>query len=229
VWRDQRQVIEGIGTGFGPAFGGVTCPWETVYERHRLSSAGGTWERLLEQGQSAADAAGEIDWDISVDFAIVRAHQHAAGACTDLPQRGIQPAEHQGETAWESLHARLAEVGTWAAHVAVCQQAPPERRCLLSLFAHQVSERTTSPNRPSDQQLRTSKSGDATLRHDQPECRNPHHTQTNDTGQPSSPLITHEVVGASAGHRLRDVRGRLSQREWVQARRIRQRSDDYGR
>ncbi|MFJ6016855.1 hypothetical protein [Streptomyces sp. NPDC092952] len=35
---------------------------------------------------------------------------------------------------------------------------------------------------------------DATLRHDQPACFNPHHTQTSDTGQPSSLAITHEVV-----------------------------------
>ncbi|MDQ1013066.1 pimeloyl-ACP methyl ester carboxylesterase [Streptomyces sp. V4I23] len=36
----------------------------------------GTWERLLQQVQTAADAAGEIDWDISVDSTIMRAHQH---------------------------------------------------------------------------------------------------------------------------------------------------------
>lgn len=42
-------------------------PWKTVYERHRLWSGDGTWERLLQQVQDAADAAGEIDWDISVD------------------------------------------------------------------------------------------------------------------------------------------------------------------
>lgn len=60
-------------------------PWKTVSERHRLWSADGTWERLLQQVQGAADAAGEIDWDVSVDSAIVRAHQHAAGARTDPP------------------------------------------------------------------------------------------------------------------------------------------------
>ncbi|MFJ4013424.1 IS5 family transposase [Streptomyces sp. NPDC090026] len=84
-WRDHRQVIDGIlhrvRTGvqwrdLPERFG----PWKTVYERHRLWSADGTWERLLQQVQDAADAAGEIDWDISVDSTIVRAHQHAAGA-----------------------------------------------------------------------------------------------------------------------------------------------------
>ncbi|MGY3338108.1 transposase [Streptomyces filamentosus] len=36
-------------------------PWKTVCERHRPWSAGGTWERLLQQVQAAADAAGGID------------------------------------------------------------------------------------------------------------------------------------------------------------------------
>ncbi|NIY69517.1 transposase [Streptomyces malaysiensis] len=89
-------------------------PWKTVYERHRLWSADGTWERLLQQVQAAADAAGEIDWDISVDSTIVRAHQHAAGARTEPPSapasKGAETVEHQGETPWQSLLARLVEV-----------------------------------------------------------------------------------------------------------------------
>ncbi|MFG3199905.1 IS5 family transposase [Streptomyces sp. NPDC048208] len=89
-WRDHRQVIDGIlyrvRTGvqwrdLPERFG----PWKTVHQRHRLWSADGTWERLLQQVQAAADAAGEIDWDISVDSTIIRAHQHAAGARTDSP------------------------------------------------------------------------------------------------------------------------------------------------
>ncbi|MEE4420516.1 IS5 family transposase [Streptomyces sp. DSM 41528] len=84
-WRDHRQVIDGIlyrvRTGvhwrdLPERFG----PWKTLYERHRLWSADSTWERLLQQVQAAADAAGDIDWDISVESTIVRAHQHAAGA-----------------------------------------------------------------------------------------------------------------------------------------------------
>ncbi|MFD3997387.1 IS5 family transposase [Streptomyces sp. NPDC058583] len=84
-WRDHRQVIDGIlhrvRTGvqwrdLPERFG----PWKTVYERHRLWSGDGTWQRLLQHVQAEADAAGEIDWDISVDSTVVRAHQHAAGA-----------------------------------------------------------------------------------------------------------------------------------------------------
>ncbi len=130
-WRDHRQVIDGIlhrvRTGvqwrdLPERFG----PWKTVYERHRLWSADGTWERLLQQVQAEADAAGEIDWDISVDSTIVRAHQHAAGARTEPPptpaSKGDAPAEHQGETPWQSLLARLVEVvqevRAWAARAA---------------------------------------------------------------------------------------------------------------
>ncbi|MFI1072802.1 IS5 family transposase [Streptomyces puniciscabiei] len=89
-WRDHRQVIDGIlhrvRTGvqwrdLPERFG----PWKTAYERHRLWSADGTWERLLKQVQAAADAAGEIDWDIAVDSTVVRAHQHPAGARTEPP------------------------------------------------------------------------------------------------------------------------------------------------
>lgn len=86
------------------------------------------WERLrpFQQVQAAADAAGEIDWDISVDSTIVRAHQHAAGARTDPPptpaSKGAELAEHQDETPWQSLVARLVEVvlevRAWAARAA---------------------------------------------------------------------------------------------------------------
>ncbi|ALO13500.1 Transposase [Streptomyces venezuelae] len=103
-WRDHRQVIDGIlhrvRTGvqwrdLPERFG----PWKTVYERHRLWSADGTWKRLLQQVQASADAAGEIDWDISVDSTIVRAHQHAAGARADARPKGGRRARTSGRSA----------------------------------------------------------------------------------------------------------------------------------
>lgn len=104
-WRDHRQVIDGIvhrvRTGvqwreLPERYG----PWKTVYERHRLWSADGTWQRLLQQLQAAAGAVGEIDWDIAVDSTIVRAYQHAAGARTDPPtpvSKGGDATERQAE------------------------------------------------------------------------------------------------------------------------------------
>ncbi|MCX4625332.1 transposase [Streptomyces sp. NBC_01443] len=48
----------------------------------RSAGAGG-------QVQATVDLAGEIDWDISVDSTIVRAHQHAAG-CPHRPTAGLR-------------------------------------------------------------------------------------------------------------------------------------------
>ncbi|WP_436846542.1 IS5 family transposase [Streptomyces niveus] len=98
-WRDHRRVVNGIlhrvRTGvqwrdLPDRYG----PWKTVYERHRRCSADGTWERLLQQVQAQADAAGGIDWDLSVDSTSIRAHQHAAGA-----RKAPTPAASKGAAA----------------------------------------------------------------------------------------------------------------------------------
>ncbi|MFG3120691.1 hypothetical protein ACGFYT_27745 [Streptomyces sp. NPDC048208] len=38
----------------------------------------GTWERVLTALMGQADADEDLNWAVSVDFTIVRAHQHAA-------------------------------------------------------------------------------------------------------------------------------------------------------
>lgn len=106
-------------------------PWKRVCERHRLWSADGTWERLLQQAQAAADAAGDIDWDVAVDSTVVRAHQHAAGARTDSPPRGggDRSGEHQDGMPWQSLVVRpvevVQEVRAWAASCATASVTLP--------------------------------------------------------------------------------------------------------
>lgn len=52
---------------------------------------------------------GAIDWRISVDSTIVRAHQHAAGASLCFKGGAGARAEHQDETPWQSLYGRLVE------------------------------------------------------------------------------------------------------------------------
>ncbi|GAA3487873.1 hypothetical protein GCM10018987_19540 [Streptomyces cremeus] len=61
---------------------------------------------MLQQVQAAADASGEIDWDVSVDSIIVRAHRPAAGPRV----KGGRSPEHQTGTPWQSLVVRLMEV-----------------------------------------------------------------------------------------------------------------------
>lgn len=86
-FRDHRQVVDGIiyryRTGVGwrdvPAEFG---PWQTVWKRHRRLAGDGTWDQVLAALLADADAAGLIDWEVSVDSTINRAHQHA----TNLPR-----------------------------------------------------------------------------------------------------------------------------------------------
>ena len=84
-WSDHRRVIEGIVWRYrtGSPWRDVPeCfgPWQTVGKRHDRWAADGTWNRLLTEVGADADAAGELDWVVSVDSSINRAHQHAAGA-----------------------------------------------------------------------------------------------------------------------------------------------------
>lgn len=84
-WRDHRQVINAIlwklRTGapwrdLPERYG----PWKTAHERLRKWAADGTWDKILQAAIVKDDAVGELEWVVSVDSTIVRAHQHAAGA-----------------------------------------------------------------------------------------------------------------------------------------------------
>ncbi|WP_423247571.1 IS5 family transposase [Streptomyces achmelvichensis] len=83
--RDRRQVFDGIWwrarTGspwrdLPERYG----PWETAYTVFRRWQIDGTWAKILEKLQVKADEAGIIEWEVSVDSTVCRAHQHAAGA-----------------------------------------------------------------------------------------------------------------------------------------------------
>ncbi len=52
-------------------------PWQTLWKRHRRFSADGTWDKIHAALLAEADAAGDIDWAVSIDSTINRAHQHA--------------------------------------------------------------------------------------------------------------------------------------------------------
>ena len=91
---DDRKVVEGIiyryRTGIPwrdlprEQFG----PWQTVWKRHARYAADGTWDRVLAEILAQADAVGKIDWVVSVDATIARAHQHATNT--------TRPEQHTG-------------------------------------------------------------------------------------------------------------------------------------
>lgn len=84
-WRDHRTVVNGIlwklRTGapwrdLPERYG----PWQTCYDRFSRWCRDGTWDRLLADAQTKSDAVREVEWLVSVDSTVARAHQQAAGA-----------------------------------------------------------------------------------------------------------------------------------------------------
>lgn len=61
AWRDLPEV-------FGP--------WQTVWTWHRRMATDRTWDKILAKLTAQADAAGLVDWSLSVDSTIAGAHQH---------------------------------------------------------------------------------------------------------------------------------------------------------
>ncbi len=53
AWRDLPEV-------FGP--------WQTVWTWHHRLATEGTWDKVLAKLTAAADAAGIVDWSLSVDY-----------------------------------------------------------------------------------------------------------------------------------------------------------------
>ena len=82
-FRQNRRVVEGIiyryrtGMAWRDLPAGVFGPWQTVWKRHRRYAGDGTWDKVLAELLAQADAAGKLDWTVSVDATINRAHQHA--------------------------------------------------------------------------------------------------------------------------------------------------------
>jgi transposase len=83
-WRDHRQVLNEIlwKLRTGAPWRDVPeryGPWKTRHERLRRWSADGTWERIFARVRVRDDGI-PVEWTISVESTVVRAHQHAAGA-----------------------------------------------------------------------------------------------------------------------------------------------------
>ncbi|MFB8243307.1 IS5 family transposase [Kitasatospora purpeofusca] len=67
--------------------------WQTLYTRFRRWALDGTFSRMLRAIQAEKDAAGDIDWLVSVDSTVVRAHQHATGGKRG-PSTGDEAGDH---------------------------------------------------------------------------------------------------------------------------------------
>ena len=94
-FRDHRQVLEGIIYRFrtGIAWRDLPAefgPHQTVWERHQRFSAEGTYDKIHAHLVAQADAVGDLDWMVSVDSTVNRAHQHATNTSrTERPAGGL--------------------------------------------------------------------------------------------------------------------------------------------
>ncbi|WP_394814190.1 IS5 family transposase [Streptomyces dubilierae] len=91
-WRDHREVIDAIAFKFQTGTQWVHLPekygnWRGVYNRLRMWAIDGTWERVFIALMAQADADEDLNWAVSVDSTIVRAHQPAAGARKKGPRQ----------------------------------------------------------------------------------------------------------------------------------------------
>ena len=104
-FSDARIMLEGIiyryrcgiaWRDLPPAFG----PWQTLWTWHRRLAGDGTWDVVLGRLTATADALGLLDWSVSVDSTITRAHQHATnvsrvtGAGSNYKNPLIEPPDH---------------------------------------------------------------------------------------------------------------------------------------
>jgi transposase len=81
-FSDARRMVEAIVYRYRTGIAWrdlptVFGPWQTVWTWHRRMATDGTWDRVLARLTGATDAAGKVDWSLSVDSSIARAHQHA--------------------------------------------------------------------------------------------------------------------------------------------------------
>lgn len=81
-FSDARAMVEGIIYRYrcGIAWRDVPAvfgSWQTMWTWHRRMAGDGTWDIVLQLLLTRADAAGLVDWSVSVDSTIARAHQHA--------------------------------------------------------------------------------------------------------------------------------------------------------
>ncbi|MEU2770974.1 IS5 family transposase [Streptomyces diastaticus] len=98
-WADHRRTLEAIAWKYrtGSPWRDLPKelgPFQTAHKRLLRWAADGTWHRIFTAVLAEADAAGDVDWTVSVDSTVCRAHQHAAGARKGRRRPGRARRDH---------------------------------------------------------------------------------------------------------------------------------------
>lgn len=116
-WADHRRTLEAIAWKYR-----TNSPWrdlpdelgsfQTAHKRLIRWVVDGTWEVLLAAVLAAADADDDLDWTVSVDSMVVRAHQHAAGALRKGRPAPAEPADFRRGRGRPAFPPRLGRTPT---------------------------------------------------------------------------------------------------------------------
>ncbi|GHA56668.1 hypothetical protein GCM10010345_71470 [Streptomyces canarius] len=122
-WVDHRRTVEAIAWKYRTNspwrdLPGELGPFQTAHQRLIRWAVDGTWEMILAAVLAAADADDDIDWTVSVDSTVIRAHQHAAGARKRGAARSGESADHalgrsRGGLSTKCTWPRTVEHGLW--------------------------------------------------------------------------------------------------------------------
>lgn len=82
-WSDHRLAVEGMVWKYRTGSPWRDVPerfgkWNSIYKRFVRWAEDGTWRAMLTEVQRRSDAAGRLDWVVSIDSTITRVHQHGA-------------------------------------------------------------------------------------------------------------------------------------------------------
>ncbi len=82
-WSDHRLAVEGMVWKYRTGSPWRDVParfgrWNSIYKRFMRWANDGTWAAVLTEVQKQSDAAGKLDWVVSIDSTINRVHQHGA-------------------------------------------------------------------------------------------------------------------------------------------------------
>src|SRR3954471_3591624 len=81
--RCRRHGVEVPHRGAVAGRAGAVREVELDLQAFNRCAENGTWEKLLAEVQTQADAAGKLDWVVSIDSTIARVHQHGATLSRD--------------------------------------------------------------------------------------------------------------------------------------------------
>ena len=107
-WTDHRLAIEGMAWKYRTGAPWRDVPerfgkWNSIYKRFARWAEDGTWDKLLAEVQKQSDAAGKLDWVVSIDSTIARVHQHGATAGRQVGPSGRSSSSSARERAtWRS-------------------------------------------------------------------------------------------------------------------------------